>query len=427
MPTLDAYRPETDVTPPLRPARAPKPRVYPPSPSPAELHEFSRQFSIELKKTVVERERAKQLPVAETRALRESGLVNLLIPREFGGAGGTQKDAARIVTEISKGDANVGALLGYHYINSAIPRLFDFKGGAEAVERQSAAQRWLWGNVSQPQEKNFRADPLPDGGFLVNGVKGWCTGPSLADVTTVLAPRSDREEFLFAYIPTDREGLTYHDDWDHLGLRLTDTVTISFKDVVIKPEEVIRSTHGEPQVGFPPYYGGAIFASYYIGSAWGALDSAREYTLGVSRPRGGVPAYEDPYVLQRYGEFFIQLRALDSLRDTVTDELDEGWRRRHELSLEQLAEIQTRASVLRPLAAKIALDIGARIFEVAGARATASEYGFDRFWRDVRAHSLHDSIDGTVRALGEYVLKGTVRAKQSFYARRASQEPGLPS
>lgn len=397
-------------------------RVYPPTPSPAELVEFARTFSIELKKTVVERELRKQLPVAETRVLRESGLVNLLIPREFGGAGGTNKDAARIITELSKGDANVGAILGYHYINSAIPRLFDFKGGAEAIERKSAANRWLWGNVSQPQEKNFRADPLPNGGWLINGVKGWNTGPSLADVTTVLAPRTDREELLFAYIPTNREGLTYHDDWDHLGLRLTDTVTITFENVVVHPDEVIHSTHAEPQLSFPPYYGGAIFASYYIGSAWGAFDSAADYTRTTTRPRNGAPATEDPYILQRYGDFFIQLRALDALRDTVADELDAGWRRRHELTLDQLSEIQVRASVLRPLAAKSALDIGTRIFEVAGARATATSYGFDRFWRDVRAHSLHDSIDGTIRSIGDYVLNGTVRKRPSFLARQAAVE-----
>jgi len=395
------------------------------TPAPAELLEFARRFSVELKKTVVERELRKELPIDQVRILRESGLVNLLIPREFGGAGGTNKDAARVVTELAKGDANVAALLGYHFINSAIPRLFDFKGGAEEIERKSAANRWLWGNVSQPNEKNFRADPIPGGGFVINGVKGWNTGPSLADVTTVLAPRTDREEILFAYIPTDRKGLVYHEDWDHLGLRLTDTVTITFDNVEVRPEEVIRSTHGEPQLSFPPYYGGGstIFASYYVGSAWGAFDSAREYTRSTTRPRaGGVPATQDPYILQKYGEFFIQLRALDALLDRVADEIDEGWRRRLELSPDQLGEIQTRASVIRPLAAKSALDIATRIFEVTGARATASSYGFDRFWRDVRTHSLHDSIDNGIRSLGDYVLNGTLRKRHSFITKATPEQ-----
>ena len=184
------------------------PRAFEPTPTPAALLEFARGFSTELKKTVVDRERRKELPVAEARILRESGLVNLLIPREFGGAGGTHKDAARIITEISKGDANVGALLGYHYINSAIPRLFDFKGGAEVIERKSAANRWLWGNVSQPQEKNFRADAQPDGSFLINGVKGWNTGPSLGDVTTVpLRALIARRCCLRIFPPTGRASL----------------------------------------------------------------------------------------------------------------------------------------------------------------------------------------------------------------------------
>ena len=138
-----------------------------------------------------------------------------------------------------------------------------------------------------------------------------------------------------------------------------------------------------------------------------------------------LPATQDPYILQRYGDFFIQLRALDALRDTVADELDEGWRRRNELTLEQLAEIQVKASVLRPLAAKSALGYCHAYFEVAGARATASSYGFDRFWRDVRTHSLHDSIDGTIRSIGEYVLNGTVRKRPSFLAKQ-TPEPAKP-
>jgi alkylation response protein AidB-like acyl-CoA dehydrogenase len=189
---------------------------------------------------------------------------------------------------------------------------------------------------------------------------------------------------------------------------------------------VIHSTHDEPQVSFPPYYGGGstIFASYYVGAAWGAFDSAREYTRTVTRTRAGaVPATQDPYVLQRFGEFYIQLRALDALLDRVADEIDEGWRRRLELTAEQLTEIQTRASVIRPLAAKSALDIATRIFDVTGAHATASRYGFDRFWRDVRTHSLHDPIDNNIKSLGDYVLNGTLRKRPSFFAK----PPGEPA
>jgi hypothetical protein len=45
-----------------------------------------------------------------------------------------------------------------------------------------------------------------------------------------------------------------------------------------------------------------------------------------------------------------------------------------------------------------------KIFEVTGARATASKYGFDLYWRNVRTHTLHDPVLYEAREIGEYFL-----------------------
>jgi len=44
------------------------------------------------------------------------------------------------------------------------------------------------------------------------------------------------------------------------------------------------------------------------------------------------------------------------------------------------------------------------VFEVMGARATAGKYRYDRFWRNVRTHTLHDPIDYKIRDIGNWVL-----------------------
>jgi alkylation response protein AidB-like acyl-CoA dehydrogenase len=41
-----------------------------------------------------------------------------------------------------------------------------------------------------------------------------------------------------------------------------------------------------------------------------------------------------------------------------------------------------------------------------GARATASRYGFDRYWRDLRTFSLHDPVDYKLKSIGQWVLSG---------------------
>ena len=60
----------------------------------------------------------------------------------------------------------------------------------------------------------------------------------------------------------------------------------------------------------------------------------------------------------------------------------------------------------------VATDVGLRVtsgvFGVIGARATAAKTGLDRFWRDVRTHTLHEPVAYKESELGSYVLKGVV-------------------
>ncbi|MCD0160485.1 hypothetical protein IHN63_04095 [Deinococcus sp. 6YEL10] len=41
-------------------------------------------------------------------------------------------------------------------------------------------------------------------------------------------------------------------------------------------------------------------------------------------------------------------------------------------------------------------------------RATAAEFGFDRFWRDLRTFTLHDPVDYKLREVGDCLLNGVV-------------------
>ncbi|MCY1305596.1 Dibenzothiophene desulfurization enzyme C [compost metagenome] len=56
------------------------------------------------------------------------------------------------------------------------------------------------------------------------------------------------------------------------------------------------------------------------------------------------------------------------------------------------------------VSARAALDITAQIFDNLGASATSARYGLDRFWRNVRVHSLHDPLDYKSRDIGRWLL-----------------------
>ncbi len=58
----------------------------------------------------------------------------------------------------------------------------------------------------------------------------------------------------------------------------------------------------------------------------------------------------------------------------------------------------------RTTAAKAALQITSQIFELMGARATTARYGFDRYWRNVRVHTLHDPLDYRSKEMGRWLF-----------------------
>mgnify|MGYP002131049328 CR=1 FL=1 len=71
--------------------------------------------------------------------------------------------------------------------------------------------------------------------------------------------------------------------------------------------------------------------------------------------------------------------------------------------------------------AMVALDVTAKVFELMGARATATHYGFDRYWRNVRTHTLHDPVRWKYHAVGNYVLNGIRPPRHG-----ARMQPGAP-
>lgn len=59
---------------------------------------------------------------------------------------------------------------------------------------------------------------------------------------------------------------------------------------------------------------------------------------------------------------------------------------------------------IKVVATDTGLKVTSGLFEVTGAKSTATKVGLDRFWRDIRTHTLHDPVSYKNRELGRYQL-----------------------
>lgn len=158
-----------------------------------------------------------------------------------------------------------------------------------------------------------------------------------------------------------------------------------------------------------------VFSNFYIGIAIGSLNFAAKYTNTTTRawPFGGDnknSASEEFYILERYGNFFAHLRAAESLADRAGQVLAELYTHgdNRDISVTQRGEAAEWVASVKVVATDTALRVTAGVFEVTGSRATGKKVGLDRFWRDVRTHTLHDPVAYKNRELGEYVLLNKV-------------------
>lgn len=372
----------------------------------------AREVAAALAVDALERDRANAEPVAEVQLLREAELPGLMIPRELGGPGRPWRTALAVVRELAAADGSIAQLIGYHYVNVANLWLAGGPAVQELLGRGTARHQWLWGDAVNPIEPALRLTPDGDG-YRLDGTKSFCTGASVADVTVVVAALTTTGEPLVAAL-FGTDGVTFGGDWDNLGQRLSASGSVTYEGVRVEPEHVIGSFAPDrvtPLASLITPASQAVFAQMYLGIAEGALATARGYSRTAARPwvlSGVTSATAEPYVLSAYGDFAAKLAAVAALGDRVAGLLDAAADRGPALTWKERGELAVEVAKLKVVSTDASLEVTSRIFELTGARSTGNRYGFDRFWRNVRTHTLHDPVAYKRREVGDHYLNGAL-------------------
>ncbi|MEH2238926.1 MAG: acyl-CoA dehydrogenase family protein [Nostoc sp.] len=370
--------------------------------------DVAASLSKELAQSAVERDAKAGVPEEEINKLRESGLLPLIVPKQYGGIGATWIDALKIIRKLSKADGSIGQLYGNHLNLTALGHVSGTPSQKEKYYRETAKKNLFWANAINTKDTRLKINPEGEN-FRVNGVKSFGTGISVADYR-VFSALEDGVELPFIFIiPKDREGVVSNQDWDNIGQRRTDSGSYTFNNVLVEKDEILGPPNS-PDTAFSTFL--AIIAqltktNVFLGITKGAFAAAREYTKTTTKPwitSGVDSATQDPYILHHYGDFWIEIQAAIALADQAAEKVQAAWDKDSELTHQQRGEVAIAVSASKALATRVGIDITNRIFEVTGTRATATKYGFDRYWRDLRTFTLHDPVDYKLRAIGDWVL-----------------------
>jgi len=358
-------------------------------------------------------ERNRVLQYEAVEAIRQTGVLALRVPTEFGGPGGTARDVLSAVIQISRGSSNVGQALRAHFgfserllSNRAIPG-----ERAEWFPRVNAGI--VVGNAitdaagRAPSSADTKVLPDTAGVLRLNGYKFYSTGTLFADVIAVSALDAGGRD-VQVIIPADRAGVELFDDWDGFGQRTTASGGTRFTEVEVRAEEVVTASEGDT-LGHGTSFLQLYLASVAVGIAYAVFDDAVDYVRTKARPAShsvADSAATDPFVLQAVGDISATASSAEAIVLTAADAIDRLVERDLQHDQDAVADVAVTVAKAQLVAERLTISAAERLFDTGGASATARTLNLDRHWRNVRTVATHSPLAYKAYAAGNYAVNG---------------------
>ena len=365
------------------------------------------------------RDADRRLPHDQVKALKESGLLGLSVPAEYGGLAAPATVLAEVFRLLAHADASLAQIPHSHFVFLEALRL-QGTASQQAFFYQAVLDGALFANAQSergPHAIDVDTTSLvaqPSGDYVLSGRKFYSTGALFADWVIVRASLADGSAQVptastpkaIAFVPRDAEGLEVVDDWDGMGQRTTASGTVTLDAVRVPAEHVVAFS---PIFTGPTLYGARaqlLHSALDVGIATAAL-AAGVSQAGRARPHfeaAASSAVEDPTLVHVAGELTVTVRAAQALLAEAARQVDAATA---ELSDQSTAAASVAVAIAKVAAVRASLEASTALFDLGGTRSASASANLSRYWRDARTHTLHDPTRWKLQHIGRYTLSGT--------------------
>lgn len=232
---------------------------------------------------------SQEFPMALFHRMGELGLMGILVPEEYGGAGLGYAEYITALEEISKVDGSIGLSMAAH--NSLCTNhILQFANDTQknTYLPKLATGQWIgaWG-LTEPNTGsdagNMRTVAVRDGDYyILNGAKNFITHGKSGNVAVVIARTGaigDSHGMTAFIIERGTPGLSAGKKENKLGMRASETAEMIFTDCRVHKSQVIGAEGDGFVQSLKVLDGGRIsIAALSLGIAQGAYESALEYS-----------------------------------------------------------------------------------------------------------------------------------------------------
>jgi acyl-CoA dehydrogenase len=351
------------------------------------LQKKAREFAIrEVLPVARKYDESEEFPMEVIKAAYDESLLNLGIPKKYGGAGKGLLESCIVVEEISSACPGIAT------------SIFDNNLGAEpiVIGGSDEQKKRVLGDIT----KNFKliafatSEPgmgsdvagmqcraTKDGDdYILNGNKFWITNGGHADYITVFAtidPEKKHKGIAAFIVPTDTEGVTLGKHIPKLGQRASNTVAVILKDVRIEKENVLA----KPGRGFVLAMQTFAHTRPAIGAfAVGCARSAMEYSIDYAQKREVFGRTIDHYqaIQFKIADMYKEIEAARLLTYKAAWEADQG------------KDNNLSSAIAKAFASDVAMRVTTEAIQIFGGYGYLRTYPVEKLFRDAKLYQIYE-------------------------------------
>ncbi len=369
------------------------------------LQKMVREFAErEIAPNVMKWDEACEFPLSTIKELGKLGLLGIIFPTEYGGAGMGYIEYATAIEELSRVDGSVGIIVAAH---TSLGSNHIFLAGNEEQKRKYipklATGEFIgaWG-LTEPgagsDAGSARTTAIRKGDkWVLNGTKTFITNGHYADVVVVIAvtDRTAHTHGLSAFlVDAGTKGFKLGKKENKLGLRASDTAELIFEDCEIPLNHLL----GKEGDGFIDAMrildGGRIsIAALGLGMAQGAYEAARDYSK--ERRQFGKAICDNQAIQWKLADMATEIDAARLLTWRA------AWMKDNHM------KTTLESSMAKLYTSEVAVRVANEGVQIHGGYGFIKDYPAEKFYRDVKLCTIGEGTSEIQRlVISRQILKG---------------------
>ena len=366
----------------------------------AEVRRFAQK---EIRPHVMDWDEARTFPMEVIAKLGEMGMMGIIFPEQYGGAGMGYLEYAVLVEELSRVDGSVGLSVAAH--NSLCSNHIYAQGDEGQRERYlrplaSGQVIGTWALTEPGSGSDAGAlrttARLQGDHWVLNGTKNFATHGTVAEIAVVMARTRSGQgtDGISAFIlEKGMKGFRPGKQENKLGMRASDTSELILEEVEVPSGNLL----GAEGVGFKQAMktldGGRIsIAALALGMAQGAFEASVKYA--AMRRTFGKPINEHQAIQFKLADMQVRIEAARMLVYKAAWLKDQG------------LPYGKAAAMAKLYASEAACRVADEAVQIHGGYGFIKDYPVEKFYRDVKLCTIGEGTSEVLRmVIARHIVK----------------------